>query len=128
MMYVVTKIIDLDFTLKIIFSRLRDICCAIIVIDRNPMEVEAIEKVVDVDSYCWNCDKQGKPHKIAWHVLLCIFHAKKAWVDFFLPHVSLCPHLFCLSVVMLGIRLFLLHSCRVSKDKQGYIYVLSHLM
>lgn len=80
----------LELTFKTIFSRMREICPAAIVIDKSPVELEAIGKVVDADFYCWAEDEQRGRKQIAGHVLLCWFHAKKAWVENLLPQVGLC--------------------------------------
>lgn len=79
----------LELTFKMIFSRMHEIRPAAIVIDKNPMELEAIQKVVDADPHCWTQDQQGHRLQISCHVLLCWFHAKKAWVENLLPQVSL---------------------------------------
>ena len=42
----------LELTFKMIFSRMHEIRPAAIVIDKNPMELEAIQKVVDADPHC----------------------------------------------------------------------------
>lgn len=78
----------LELTFKTIFSRMHEIRPAAIVIDKHVVELGAIKKVVDADFYCWTEGDQRQRQQVAGHVLLCWFHAKKAWVENLMPLVG----------------------------------------
>ncbi|MCO5559504.1 hypothetical protein L7F22_013105 [Adiantum nelumboides] len=80
-------VMALEMTLQIVFARMGNIRPSAIVIDKSQQELEAIVKVVDDDPHSWIVDTHGAWHQVACHVLLCWFHAKKAWVENLLPQV-----------------------------------------
>lgn len=55
---------------------------AAIVIDKSVTELNAIKKAVEGDKACWKGGSQ-----VSCVLLLCHFHAKKAWIETLLPQV-----------------------------------------
>jgi hypothetical protein len=51
-----------------------------IVIDKSQMEFIAITQAVREDAWCWENQDVGGI-QVRFHLLLCWFHAKKAWVE-----------------------------------------------
>ena len=82
------EVIALEKTLHILFSRMRQIRPAALVIDKSQQELEALLKVVNEDPHCWETKVDGNWCQVACHILLCWFHAKKAWVENLLPQVQ----------------------------------------
>lgn len=84
--------IALEVSLKIIFSRMKNIRPTALVIDKSQMELEAFEKVVKEDPYCW---QYNGLQQVLCHIIICWFHAKKAWVENLLSKVccefNVCP-------------------------------------
>ncbi|MCO5564813.1 hypothetical protein L7F22_018481 [Adiantum nelumboides] len=80
-------VIALEMTLRIMFSRLGSIRPAALVIDKSQQELETFLKVINEDPHCWESQVEGPHHQIACHIILCWFHAKKAWVENLLPQV-----------------------------------------
>ncbi|MCO5589061.1 hypothetical protein L7F22_043026 [Adiantum nelumboides] len=74
-------VIALEMTLRIIFSRLGSIRPAALVIDKSQQELEAFLKVINEDPHCWESQVEGPRRQIVCHIILCWFHAKKAWVE-----------------------------------------------
>ena len=79
--------IALEITLKIVLSRMRNIRPMALVIDKSQIELEAFERVVKEDPYCWQYDSLGLHQQVSCHIIICWFHAKKAWVENLLPKV-----------------------------------------
>lgn len=79
--------IALEITIRMIFLRMKGVRPAAIVIDKSPQELHPILKVINEDPHCWEEDGHGHRRQVAGHVLLCWFHAKKAWVENLLPQV-----------------------------------------
>ena len=79
--------ISLEVTLKVIFSRMKNIRPTALVIDKCQVELEAFDKVVKEDQFCWQGDGFGLQTQVACHIIICWFHAKKAWVENLLPKV-----------------------------------------
>ena len=74
----------LEITFATLFSRLGNIRPRAIIIDKSQVEFNAIYNVIRDDPSCWDITHTTQLH---CHVLLCWFHAKKAWVEHLLPKV-----------------------------------------
>ena len=81
------EVIVLEMTLKIIFSRMGSVRPSALVIDKCQQELEALTQAINEDPHSWILNENGSPPQVACHVLLCWFHAKKAWVKNLLPQV-----------------------------------------
>ena len=57
-----------------------------ILIDKNITSLNAITTIVSTDHFCWK-DKRIGGEQIACRVLLCHFHAMKAWSEHLRPRV-----------------------------------------
>jgi hypothetical protein len=79
--------VALELTMKAVFDRLGDVRPNAIVIDKSNTEYNALMKVIEHDKFCW---MKNDNHIIQTHchLLLCWFHAKKAWVENLLPKLA----------------------------------------
>ena len=76
----------LYLTLKVVFGNMGSIRPNAIVIDKDKTERIAVLKVIKEDRFCWE-DEQIGGIQTKCRLLLCWFHAKKAWIEHLLPKV-----------------------------------------
>ena len=88
--------IALYLTLKAVFENMDSIRPNAIVIDKDKTERIAVLKVIKEDRFCWE-DEQIGGIQTKYRLLLCWFHAKKAWVEHLLPKMRQRCVMICIS-------------------------------
>ena len=76
----------LYLTLKSMFGNMGSIRPNAIVIDKDKTERIVVLKVIKEDRFYWE-DEQIGGIQTKCRLLLCWFHAKKAWIEHLLPKV-----------------------------------------
>ena len=79
--------VALETCLRVIFARMPNVRPNAIVIDKSWTSYNAISNVVATDRLSWIVTN-GQRSQTHCRLLLCQFHAKKAWLDNLLPKVS----------------------------------------
>jgi hypothetical protein len=74
----------LYLTMKAVFLNMGNIRPNAIVIDKSQTEFIAVTQAVCEDAWCWENQDVGGI-QMRCHLLLCWFHAEKAWVEHLLP-------------------------------------------
>ena len=78
--------IAIEIALEYVFKNIENVRPSAILIDKDMTYLNAITIIVRNDPICWK-DKQIREEQIACQVLLCHFHAMKAWSEHILPRV-----------------------------------------
>jgi hypothetical protein len=74
------KGIALEMVFISMFASIGETRSIAIIIDKHKTSLNAINKVVEKDAYCWNI-LSGKRIQVTKRALLCHFHVMKAWKE-----------------------------------------------
>lgn len=78
--------IAIEVTFNIVFASIGKIRPSAIIIDKHKTSFNSIQKVTSKDPYCWET-KDNVQKQVAARILLCHFHALKAWSENLLSRV-----------------------------------------
>ena len=80
--------IAIEIALECVFKNMGSVRPSAILIDKDMTSLNAITTIVSNDPFCWKNQQIGV-EQIGCRILLCHFHAMKAWSEHLLPRVPL---------------------------------------